>query len=129
MICAATDVPNFIVKDSFEDARTRFVALRPHAFDCGRSDVEGARLEHHGHHRQPRRNVVPGIMGRGPQARMRRMRAIVAAQCVQVPVKQCEVHRLVRRDRQKVAHERLTHFRAESSRHVEREVDRLGLRR
>ena len=50
--------------------------------------------------------------------------SVPTAETAQFAREQREMHRFVRRDRQKIADELLAHLAAEAPRHVEREIDR-----
>ena len=66
MPCSGRDVPNLVVKDSLQDARTSIIARGLHAVPRCRSDVKTARFEHHRHHGEPRRDVMPCLVRRLP---------------------------------------------------------------
>ena len=66
---AEPHMADFVVKDSFQDARAGFVAGDSEALDRHRRDVEPARFEHHRHDRQPRRDVVAGARAPPPTTR------------------------------------------------------------
>ncbi len=116
------DMPDFVVKDSFQDARAALIVGFSHPIQHQRGDVEPPRFEQHGNNGEPRGDIVPGLVRRLPKTTVRRQGAVVAAQCAQVPIEQDEMHRLVRRDREEIAHEGLAHFRAEPASHVQRQV-------
>jgi hypothetical protein len=58
MRCTRSYVANFVVKDSFEQSRTAFVAQGTDALHRRRGHVEPARFEHQGHDRQTSRDVM-----------------------------------------------------------------------
>ena len=117
------DMPDFVVKDSFQNARAARIVGLSHPVQHQRGDVEPPRFEQHGNNDEPRCGIVPGLVRRFPKTTVRRQGAVVAAQRAQVPVEQDEMHRLVRRDREEIAYEGLAHFRPEPAGHVERQVD------
>ena len=75
----------------------------------------------------PRADIVPGPVSRFPQACMGGQGTIKGAERRQLSFEQREVHRLVRRDAQKVIDEAARHRRAEPTDHVERQADRYEL--
>ena len=70
MPCPDGDVANFIVKNARENPGTAQIALRAYAEEHGGTDIEPARFEYHGHHCEPRANIMPGPVSRFPQACM-----------------------------------------------------------
>lgn len=69
---ARRDMPDFVVKNSFEKARALGVARRADPFQRRRCDVQPACFQHHRHHGEPRSDVVTGGMGCFPQPRVGR---------------------------------------------------------
>ncbi len=118
------DVADLVGKDSFKDTDTPRIALRPHALERGRGDIETPRFQHHRDDRQPRRGIVGGVLRRLPQPVMRRQSAVIRAQRGELAVEQGEMHRLVGRDAQEIGNKVLAHFATESPGHVERQIDR-----
>ena len=66
MHCAKSNVGDFIVKDSFQHPRAGFITKPADAFERGGGHIQPARLQNHGHNRQPRGNVVGGFLGGFP---------------------------------------------------------------
>ena len=68
---AVAHMADFVAIDPLEDAGAGLVAGGAHPLDRRRGHVEAARLEHHRHHRQPRGDIVTGLLRRFPQAVVR----------------------------------------------------------
>src|SRR3569833_3630355 len=115
MRCAEPNVPKFVVKDSLKKFRAVFIALGVDPGEGGRGNVETACLEHHRHNRQPGGDVMARSLGRLPQAAMRRKLTVPTTQTAQLAREQREMHCFVRRNRQKIADEPLTHLADEST--------------
>ena len=114
---------DFIVKDSLQDPRAGFVPPAADAFEGVGCHIQPACFEHHRHHGQPRRDIVPRFKGGIPQPIVGREGAIMRSQAAQPACEQREMHRFVCCDREKVGNEARSHLRPEPSGHVEREVD------
>ena len=71
MVYAHRDMADFVVKDSLENAPAARVPARLDPGEHRRRDVKPACLQHHRHHRQPRRDVMASGLRRVPQAGMR----------------------------------------------------------
>ena len=87
-----------------------------------RRGIQSARLQGARHQRQPRQQVVPGLVCHFPQAVMGREIAVVVAQRLQVRTQKLEVQGLLARDADPLAVERLGHA-GEAPDDVQRQVD------
>ena len=65
---------NFIVKDSFQDARAGLVAARPDSLQRHRRHVQSARFQHHRHDREPgERQQLPRGVRPSPSEQIRQL--------------------------------------------------------
>lgn len=80
VLCAETDMTNFVVKDSLEQFGPICVTLVPHPGNHRRSDIESACFEDHRDDRQSGGDVMARFFGRLPQTIMGRQRAIMASE-------------------------------------------------